>query len=77
MDKDAVDFGGVFVGEVARKTVTLRNSGALPTHYSLLQLTSPSQVHVWLIKCKGVGEEGRTSQEGSYVKCRNCGKGIL
>ena len=40
-----VDFGGVFVGEVARKTVTLRNSGALPTHYSLVQLTSPSQVH--------------------------------
>ena len=47
VDKDMVDFGGVFVGEMVRKTVTLRNSGALPTHFSLLLLTSASQVWHW------------------------------
>ena len=44
MNKDTVDFGGIFVGEVVRKTVSLQNSGALSTCFSLLQLTSPSQV---------------------------------
>ena len=64
VDKDMVDFGGVFVGEVMRKTVTLMNSGALPTHFSLVQLISPSQVRHWGHGSReregGIGQEGTT-----------------
>ena len=36
VDKEMVLFGSVCVGEVCKRTVTITNSGALPTTYHLL-----------------------------------------
>lgn len=36
VDKEMVSFGSVCVGEVCKRTVTITNSGALPTTYHLL-----------------------------------------
>ena len=65
VDSVEVDFGKVCVGETIRRSVAIRNSGALPTHFQLMPLApqaDAAQVRddlSWMVGGEGREEGGR------------------